>query len=659
MPRWSIWLILAALAATARSQPVQVAESTFSDGDWVGTKIFDNTADGSATFTARQVAAGGNPGAYREVTQRVGLGTIWVAHIGTGATYDPRTQGAIARIDFSYDLIHLNAPPNQAVGYSPTLFQNGNFYRFSTFDSVFNAAWSPFSRNGLTPDDFFRAAGSGPARPDFSESGGPIQFGYTSLITSTIAAQVTRQSGLDNLSITIHRRVAVQGLSVSGRTLNFEFTQNGPAPPAQNVDLSNSTGILNYSAASDQAWLRVSPAAGATPSVLAISVDAATLAPGDYAGVVTVESRGGAPSIATIAVALRVRGAAPALAVDQRSLSFHLTSPSSRSTGRVTIRNAGGGPLTFSASATSEVGSWLSLSTNAGTATAANPAFLLATASAAGMNPGTYTGTISIRTAAGDFDVTVTMSIAGNPTLLAVTPNGLTFQAIAGGPAPPEQNFAVTVQGAGDFNWTAATSVVSGGSWLSIQTNAGNAADGNPSKVNVRVNPAGLAAGDYYGQIDVTATGLPNSSQSVVVVLTIAAPSLAPSAVVAPGGLIFVAQPGGSNLSKSVTISNTGLQEIQFVATTALQAGGNVFTLPVAGGSVASGESLALEVRPTPAGLAAGVYPAELRIHIAGETSARRIGLLLVLAQGAITFTADRQRREAGNCVPTRLIPAN
>ncbi len=462
--------------------------------------------------------------------------------------------------------------------------------------------------------------------------------------------------GVGSTTIFTINQASVQGLSVGAASLNFTFTP-GVQTLTQSIPVASTAGVLNFTATATQPWLNVTPAAGATPANLTVSVNPSALVPGTYTGSININAPNGTPPSVTIGVTLRVNAAAPSLAVDQASLAFGLTSSSPRDSRRLTIRNAGGGQLPFTATATTQVGSWLSLSANGGTA-AGTAISLLASADSAGLAPGTYTGTITIRSAAGDVNINVTMSFASAPVFLVLSPAGLTFRAIAGGPAPPAQSFAVAVQGAGSINYAAATTTVSGGNWLTVAPNGGSATDAAPGTLTVRADPAGLAAGDYYGQVDVVAPGVVNSPQSVLVVLSVAAPTGAPSAAVSPTGLIFVGRPGGAApASKNVAIANTGLQALQFTATAEFFGGRAWFTLPVGGGVIASGQTTQLEVRPAIAGLAASIYIGEVRIQIVGESSVRRIAGVLVLAPDAVTSVSGLPARSAGACVPTRLQP--
>ncbi len=81
--------------------------------------------------------------------------------------------------------------------------------------------------------------------------------------------------------------------------------------------------------------------------------------------------------------------------------------------------------------------------------------------------------------------------------VLAVQPATLNFTATPGGPAPAPQTLTVTNGADG----TATVSVTSGNNWLSATPATGVV----PLTVSVSVNPTGLAAGAYTGNVRVTA----------------------------------------------------------------------------------------------------------------------------------------------------------
>lgn len=186
-------------AATAPAATVTFFDDTFAGGDWDATKIIDTTAGATATFGVTQVAAGGNPGDFRQVTHVYDAGDIFVGHVALGATYDPLATGAIASLGYSYDLIHIDPPPGQAVAYGIAFYQSGSWYSTAPLETTFTETWTSSGLSGLTAANFVRRAGAGPTTPDFSATGGLMTFGYLSANSNTGGAPgLTRVSGIDN-----------------------------------------------------------------------------------------------------------------------------------------------------------------------------------------------------------------------------------------------------------------------------------------------------------------------------------------------------------------------------------------------------------------------------------------------------------------------------
>lgn len=196
-------LALGLQASAAAATQITFADAEFADVDWSATKVQDTTAGAGATFSAGQVASGGNPDAYRSVTHVYDTGTIRVAHSFEAATYDPTILGAIDTVDFAYDGIHLQPPAGQAVALGPLLVQGDSFY-VGPSDAIFDETWTFFDRIGLTAADFARIAGTGAANPDFSATGAPIKAGYFSANTNTSTGSIMRMAGVDNWSVTFN-----------------------------------------------------------------------------------------------------------------------------------------------------------------------------------------------------------------------------------------------------------------------------------------------------------------------------------------------------------------------------------------------------------------------------------------------------------------------
>ncbi len=215
----AIVLLAAFLSSThlpASSGPITFSDGTFDAADWTSFKIEDTTPGQSGIFTATQVMTGGNPDAHHRVTLTFVDGYLIIGHMRDGAVYDPSTQGGGLLIDFSMDVYRFDPAPNAYMSYNLLLFQNDTYYGASAGNAG-ESVWRTFSKTGVQSVNFGRLDGPGPANPDFTDQGGPIQLGYaTSSGTNWNITQV-RDGGLDNWSATIHPGALAIDPSTSGR----------------------------------------------------------------------------------------------------------------------------------------------------------------------------------------------------------------------------------------------------------------------------------------------------------------------------------------------------------------------------------------------------------------------------------------------------------
>ncbi len=121
------------------------------------------------------------------------------------------------------------------------------------------------------------------------------------------------------------------------------------------------------------------------------------------------------------------------------------------------------------------------------------PATLNVSANPAGLETGTYTGTISATDAdGGTQSVTVTLVITSVSNI--ANPASMVFVAQVAGAAPASQVIQVT--NAPNASYTASVSAA----WLSISSAQGP----TPAQITVTANPLGLAPGTYLGDVQVT-----------------------------------------------------------------------------------------------------------------------------------------------------------
>jgi len=123
----------------------------------------------------------------------------------------------------------------------------------------------------------------------------------------------------------------------------------------------------------------------------------------------------------------------------------------------------------------------------------------------------------------------------------ALSATSVTFTLAAVGSTATTQTFVITNSGQGTLNWAAAAATTSGGAWLSVSPPSGSIVAGQPGiTVTVTANPASLSAGDYYGEIQVTAPSAASHLQIVTVRLTVGTAGEAPPQV-AVGGVLNAA----------------------------------------------------------------------------------------------------------------------
>ncbi len=354
----------------------------------------------------------------------------------------------------------------------------------------------------------------------------------------------------------------------------------------------------------------------------------------------------------------------PTLLVSPAALSFPLAQGSAAAVSQsVLISNRGQQTqtATVNASTSSGAGGWLSVS-GGGSVAPFSSSSVTVTVNPSGLPAGTYTGTVSIALSpAGQTStVAVTATVSSAQQRIEVTQTGFRFQTAAGGAAPASQSLEVLNGGAGTLNFSVSASTLSGGSgWLSVSPSSGTASSTTPALISVNINPTGLAAGDYYGQIQISSPGVDNSPQTATVVVNVAAQGTDLGAFVSTTGLIFVGQAGGTNpAAKTITITNPSTTSLTFSASPSFAQGSNWFTVLPTSGSVTSASPVALTVQPMISGLAKGVYIGQLTLIFSDNTNRQIAVLLIVIPAGSSAGIGALDTHPlASSCASTKLIP--
>lgn len=188
------------------SNQVIISDSTFNPVDWA---VYSSIGSG-ASETHEQKLTGGNLGSYRYMQHTVppppSVGDnvfIEVMHVLIKKTFDPSTQGAIEYIDYSEDNKLFKGG---FVTGGVLIEQAGQYYRnVMPVILIMDTIWTSKNLFGLKASDFYEVTGSY-EQPDFSTSGGPIEFGYWRSNNHLSPDPITEiyEHGLDNFSVTIH-----------------------------------------------------------------------------------------------------------------------------------------------------------------------------------------------------------------------------------------------------------------------------------------------------------------------------------------------------------------------------------------------------------------------------------------------------------------------
>ncbi len=182
------------LSSSSHADTIVISDGTFSTTSWEADPL-----DG-ALGTYTQAVSDGNPGDYREMVDTVIELTV-VFHKYLDVSYNPSIQGAINTLDYSEDS-RASAATGAATGATPALMQGNDIFLFGGGFFKVSNFWSTRSQSSIT-ESFFVDWDTGLDSPDFSETGGEIEFGYIRSVSTRFGDTVVTH-GIDNWSITLN-----------------------------------------------------------------------------------------------------------------------------------------------------------------------------------------------------------------------------------------------------------------------------------------------------------------------------------------------------------------------------------------------------------------------------------------------------------------------
>jgi uncharacterized protein (TIGR03437 family) len=155
------------------------------------------------------------------------------------------------------------------------------------------------------------------------------------------------------------------------------------------------------------------------------------------------------------------------------------------------------------------------------------------------------------------------------------------------------------------------------------------------------VNPAGLAAGTYFGKVDISAPTAATALQSVEVTLTVAT-SAPTGPILSATGLLFVAPQNTNPTAQTVTLSTFSSQSITVTGGVEEDKSGTWLKVAAPSTNLVSGAPIMQTVSITTTGLAPGAYTGSLVETT--STASYPIAVVLIVTP-------------SGTCTPTQLLP--
>jgi uncharacterized protein (TIGR03437 family) len=605
--------------------------ATQSGGNWLGVSILAGTTP--STMVVGVSPAGLPAGTY--------TGTVTIT--AAGASNSPQTVTVTLRVTAD-PVLRSNPPSLSFVQQTGTPGAPPQTILLTTSGAPVNMTLAAATVSGGNWLTLSHTTATTPAAVVVSINAGGLAAGSYS------GAIVITGAGAAN-TLTIPVSLLVSGspmMRLSRTTLTFFHQIGQAAPPAQMVTVSSTSEPLNYTAAattaSGGAWLNVAPLTGVTPGDLSVSVNPVGLAAGVYNGTIAVQPSAGGTAPITVAVRLVV-DANPLLRVPSGPLEFSWAVGGSLPANVTFPVASTGAPINFTVTATTASGgNWLIVAPDNGT----SGTVVSVGVSVLSLGQGTFTGVLTVgSTGTPNSPQYIPVVLRINQTTELVVPTErITFTQQVGGQAPGARQVTVRSNPAVPIRFDVSVATFTGAGWLIAEPGAGL----TESTITIRVNTAGLAAGQYEGEVVITSSGASNSPRRIPVTLLVQRPL--PNLAVSVATVPFTYQTGGAlPQAQSVQVSSSG-EPIAFAVTTATTSGGA--WLFVSTSSTTTPATLNISVNP--AGLASGNYNGTVTLNSQGAANSP-VTINVTLAVAQVTTPVVTAVTNAASFQPTAVSP--
>jgi uncharacterized protein (TIGR03437 family) len=319
---------------------------------------------------------------------------------------------------------------------------------------------------------------------------------------------------------------------------------------------------------------------------------------------------------------------APSAQVSTTAMTFSASSGGSLPPPQRIVIQAGGAALPYTATATSQDGTWLTLQSAGGL----TPAAIIVSADPSNLTPGIHNGVLTIRipnATPQSLAVNVTFSVGpALPPKLSIDNSRLSFVTTQRG-ASAQGIITVGNTGGNSLNFQAATTT----DWLTVTPATGSATPVAASRLNLTANPGTMPPGVYRDNVTV---GSSTTGEQVSLPVTLLISSQQSQTVLSQSGMAFqAAATGGPPPPQNLSVLNRGQGSMAWTATaksdpswlTISQTSGSV------GGQMLDASTIVVSADPT--GLDPGQYYGQITVSAGGSIDTQAVTVVLnVLADG-------------------------
>ena len=418
------------------------------------------------------------------------------------------------------------------------------------------------------------------------------------------------------LTVTMAVKSAPASLTLSPVSLSYSGS-TAQNPASQTITVQNSgKQPLNWSAkpltGNGVSWLTIAPNSGqlapAASATISVSAQSQQLAAGSYQG--TISFSGGTNP--QVSVSLNV--VAPGnLIASPPSLNFSAYTNQNPTSQSITLQNSGGQLLNWTVStATTNGGNWLSASPTSGQLVAGAKGTVTILAHSAGLQPNAYQGSITFNYGTLSKQMAISLTVS-TPAVAVINTqvHTLSFSTLKG-TNPAAQTFTITNTGNALLNWIANEDTIAA-TYAPVTPSRGSLAPAKSATITVSPSLLQLGGGTLTGTITIadSDTGSTVAGQKVAVNITVLDQAIISVAIQT---MSFSNDSTFQNTWQPLVLTDTGSTNLNWTLTIPSSSSSSWLSVDSTSGTVAPGESTAIDVSCDSSQLAPGTYTASLQI---------------------------------------------